>query len=156
MPKSKIRVQDVFSGRRSILDESAYNDQMRAWSAEVQRLAKREASAFTKGKRRASRTYRSGPKAGKTETKLRSNITHRLWSDTGEVAGIGFQFPRHGIFLEYGVSRGHPVGHLRRSISDWLSSTLDRKEDNLVEIVSQYHADRVIKLLASPKIRNLH
>lgn len=129
---------------------------MRSWSAEVQRLAKREASAFTKGKRRASRTYRSGPKTGKTETKLRSNITHRLWSDTGEVASIGFQFPRHGIFLEYGVSRGHPVGHLRRSISDWLSSALDRKEDNLVEIVAEHHAGRVIRLLGSPKIRNLH
>lgn len=156
MPKTKIRVQDVFSGRRSILDDSQYNNQIRSWSAEVQRLAKREASAFTKGKRRASRTYRSGPKAGKTETKLRSNITHRLWTNAGEVAGIGFQFPRHGIFLEYGVSRGHPVGHLRRSISDWLSSTLDRKEDNLVEIVAEHDANKVISMIDSPKVRNLH
>ena len=46
----------------------------------------------------------------------------------GDIAAIGFQFERHGIFLEYGVSRGHPKNGIRRSMSDWFSASLDRQE----------------------------
>lgn len=151
MPKTKIRVQDVFSGRRSILDNSEYNEEMKRWALSVQRLAKQQVSAFHKGKRKAPRTYNSGPKAGKKEERLRTHIAFQMKSDAGEVAGIAFQFPVHGIFREYGVGRGHPRGNLSRSMSDWMSGVLTRQERKLMDIVAEHKADSVLKLFMGIK-----
>lgn len=144
----KVTVKDVFTGRRSTLDSTAYNSEMQGWSTKVQQLAKAQASAFRKGKKR-SHTYQSGPKKGKTETILRKHIQYQLKSDSGEVAGVAFQFPVHGIFREYGVGRGTPrsmVGQTSRTMSDWLSGTLQKEEEALASIVAEHHADKVVHL----------
>lgn len=141
---SRLTIKNVNTGRRDTLDESDYNQQIAQWAAQVQRIAKRQASAFHRGKRKSSHTYKRGPKAGKAETKLRTSISFSLKSDYGEVAGIAFKFPVHGIFREYGVSNGHPRGHVNRAPSDWMSGTLQRKEDDLTSIVAQYHSDKVV------------
>lgn len=148
-------MKDVYSGRRGILDDSQYNEDMKSWAATVQRLARQQASAFHKGKRKTPRTYKSGAKEGKKEERLRTHIQYRMRSDAGEVAGVGFTFPVHGIFMEFGVSRGHPRGHVSRSMSDWLSGTLNREEGKLMEIVASHDATKVAKMVAWPKIRNL-
>lgn len=140
----KITVRDVYTGRRDILTESEYNAQMRKWSEAVQLLAKQQASLLTKGRRR-SIVYKSGPKRGKREEVLRSHIRYKLYSDSGDIAGVGFQFPRHGIFIEYGVSRGHGVNRIRRSMSDWLSGALQKKEGELLDIVGEYYAGHVVR-----------
>ena len=101
------------------------------------------ASAFHHGKRR-NRTYQSGPKAGKTERRLRNTVQYSLKASYGDNAAIGFQFERHGIFLEYGVSRGHPKNGIRRSMSDWFSASLDRQEQKLLDIVSEHQADKYL------------
>ncbi len=90
----------------------------------------------------------SGKKAGKSEGKLKNHIQFQLKSDAGEVAGITFQFPVHGIFREYGVGRGSPHGRVSRSMSDWLSGTLAKKEGDMVSIVAEHHADKVIRVFA--------
>lgn len=149
----KIQVKDVHTGRRGILDNSEYNGKMQRWSTSVQQMAKAKASAFSKGKKR-SHTYLSGPKKGTVEPVLRNHIQYQLKSDEGEVAGVAFQFPVHGIFREYGVGRGTPrnmVGHTSRRMSDWLSGTLERKEDELVDIVAEQHADKAIRVFAGVK-----
>lgn len=149
----KIQVKDVFSGRRGSLDDSEYNSRMQQWSTKVQQMAKAEAAAFSKGKKK-SHTYVSGPKKGKTEYILRNHIQYQMKSDSGEVAGVAFQFPVHGIFREYGVGRGTPrsmVGHSSRSMSDWLSGTLQRKEQELLDIVSSQQADKVVNVFAGIK-----
>lgn len=118
---------------------------MEAWARETQKLSRAQAALFTKGKRR-NRTYKSGKKAGKTEGKLRNHVQFQLKSDSGEVAGVAFQFPVHGIFMEYGVSRGHGVtGHVRRSMSDWISGSIAKQEEKMVEIVAEHQADRVVR-----------
>lgn len=139
----KITVRDVYTGRRDILTESEYNAQMKKWSEAVLFLAKQKASLMRKGRRR-SIVYKSGPKRGKREDVLRSHIKYKLYSDAGDVAGVGFQFPRHGIFLEYGVGRGHGVNRVRRTMSDWLSGALQKKEADLVDIIGEYYAGHVI------------
>lgn len=147
---SKVIVKDVFSGRRDILTDSEFNRQMEQWSQTVQRLAKQQASAFTHGKKK-SHTYKSGKKKGKTEQVLRNHIQFQMKSDAGEVAGVAFQFPVHGIFREYGVGRGTPralVGHTSRSMSDWLSGTLQRQEQSLVDIVAENASGKVIRTFA--------
>lgn len=143
----KIAVKDVFTGRRGFLTDSEYNRQMEDWSRATQKLAKAQAALFTKGKRR-NHTYKSGKKAGKTEGKLRNHVQFQMKSESGEVAGVAFQFPVHGIFREYGVGRGTPrsmVGHTSRSMSDWLSGSLDRQESRLLDIVAEYQGDKYIR-----------
>lgn len=143
----KVKVKDVFTGRRGFLTDSEYNRQMEAWSRATQKLAKAQAALFSKGKRR-NHTYKSGKKAGKTEGKLRNHVQFQMKSESGEVAGVAFQFPVHGIFREYGVGRGTPrsmVGHTSRSMSDWLSGSLDRQESRLLDIVTEYQGDKYIR-----------
>lgn len=143
----KVVVKDVFTGRRGFLTDDEYNRQMEAWSRGVQQLAKAQASAFTKGKHRPH-TYRSGKKAGTTEYKLRNKVQFQLKSDAGEVAGVLFQFPVHGIFREYGVGRGAPrsMGNsVRRSMSDWFSGALNRKENKMLDIVAEHQGDKVVR-----------
>lgn len=141
---AKVQVKDVYSGKRGWLSDSEYNQAMGEWSRTVQRLAKAKASAFSKGKRR-NRIYLSGPKAGKREGKLKNHIQFQLKSDAGEVAGVAFQFPVHGIFREYGVGNGSPRSHVSRSMSDWLSGTLAKQEGNLISIVAEHQGDKVVR-----------
>lgn len=120
---------------------------MEQWSRDTQKLAKAQAALFTKGKRH-NHTYKSGRKKGKTEGKLRNHVQFQMKSDGGEVAGVAFQFPVHGIFREYGVGRGTPralVGHTSRTMSDWLSGSLDKQEGRLVDIVAEHQGDKYIR-----------
>lgn len=149
----KVQVKDVYSGRRGFLTDTEYNREMEEWSREVQKLSKAQAALFTKGKRR-SHTYKNGKKAGKTEGKLRNHIQFQMKSDAGEVAGVAFQFPVHGIFREYGVGRGTPrnmVGHTSRSMSDWLSGSLNKQEDKLLAIVAEHESDKYIRVFMGVK-----
>lgn len=118
---------------------------MEIWSRETQQLAKSQAALLTRGKKR-NRTYQSGRKAGKTEGKLRNHIQFQLKSNAGEVVGVAFQFPVHGIFKEYGVARGYPAsGHMRRSLSEWISSALGKQDEKLADIVAEYQSDKVLR-----------
>ena len=149
----KIAVRDVFTGHRGWLDDSEFNNEMEEWSRATQKLAKAQASLFAKGKKH-NHTYKSGKKAGKSEGKLRSHIQYQMKSNSGEVAGVAFQFPVHGIFREYGVGNGTPrsiVGHTRRTMSDGLSVSLNRQEDKLVDIVAEYQSDKVIRTFMGVK-----
>lgn len=143
----KVAVKDVFTGRRGFLTDSEYNRQMEEWARATQKLSKAQAALFTKGKRR-NHTYKSGKKAGKTEGKLRNHVQFQMKSDGGEVAGVAFQFPVHGIFREYGVGNGTPrsmVGHTSRSMSDWLSGSLNKQEGRLLDIVAEHQGDKYIR-----------
>ena len=143
----KVVVKDVFSGRRGWLTDDEYNRQMEDWSRKVQQLAKAQASAFTKGKHRV-RVYKSGKKAGTREGKLRNKVQFQLKSDGGEVAGVAFQFPVHGIFREYGVGRGasRSLGNgVRRSMSDWFSGSLKKNEERMLDIVAEHQGDKVVR-----------
>lgn len=144
---AKVQVKDVFTGRRGFLTDSEYNRQMEEWARATQKLSKAQAALFTKGKRR-NHTYKSGKKAGKTEGKLRNHVQFQMKSDSGEVAGVAFQFPVHGIFREYGVGNGTPrsiAGHTSRSMSDWLSGSLNKQEGRLLDIVAEHEGDKYIR-----------
>lgn len=149
----KVKVKDVFTGRRGFLTDTEYNREMEEWARVTQKLSKAQAALFTKGKRR-NHTYKSGKKAGKTEGKLRNHVQFQMKSDSGEVAGVAFQFPVHGIFREYGVGNGAPrsiAGHTSRSMSDWLSGSLNKQEGRLLDIVAEHEGDKVIRLFAGIK-----
>ena len=99
-------------------------------------------------------TYKSGKKKGKTEGKLRNHVQFKMKSDSSEVAGVAFQFLVHGIFREYGVGRGPPrtkVGHTSRTMSDWLSGSLDRQESKLLDIVAEHEGDKMVRVFMGIK-----
>ena len=145
MPKA-LRVKDVYSGRTVALEQSEYNTAVRRWAMETQRYARQAASAFSKGKRKPTHTYQSGPKAGKTEQKVARSIQFKLQADAGDISGIFFHFPLHGVFREYGVGRESPHGHVTRSLSDWLSGTLDRQQERLLALACNHQADKVLHI----------
>lgn len=145
MPKA-LRVKDVYYGRTVALEQSEYNTAVRRWAMETQRFARQAASAFSKGKRKPTHTYQSGPKAGKVEQKLSRSIQFKLQADAGDVSAVFFRFPLHGVFREYGVGSESPHGHVSRSLSDWLSSTLDRQQQKLLEIACEHQAETVLRV----------
>lgn len=149
---SKVKVTDINTGNRGYLfSDSQYNEQMRQWASTVQSMAKRQASLFRKGKKRAVRVYQSGPKKGKEEFKLRSHVQFSLRTNAGEVAGISFKFPVHGVFREYGVGRGRKRGMVSTNMSDWFSGTLQRKEESLMDIVADHQSSKSLRLFMGIK-----
>ena len=85
-------------------------------------------------------------KNGNIETKLRNSIQYSFIASYGEASGIAFQFPVHGIFREYGVGNGSPKNAIKRSKSDWLSSSLDKKEKQLTDIIDNYSDNLVSRI----------
>lgn len=140
----RIIVKDDFTGRRSVMTESDFNEDIKRWASETQALAKQQAALMVKGKKK-NHTYKSGSKKGKTEQKLKNSIQYSF-AGSGEVSGIAFQFPVHGIFREYGVGNGSPKNAIKRSKSDWLSGTLDRKEKQLTDIIDNYSDNLVSRI----------
>lgn len=132
-----------------MLEPTEFNRQAVAWAAATEAISRSAAAAFTKGKRK-NRTYKSGPKAGTVERRIKSDLTHRLWSDAGELSGISFRFPVHGIFREYGVGRGATratASHTLRSPSDWFTHALDSKEGELADLVADYKGGQYLRIL---------
>ena len=130
-----------------LLTLQQYDQALRQWTSMVRQIAAARASQHHHGKH-SPRTYKKGAKAGRTELSLAKNITNRIRRSAGEIDSIGWRFPRHGVFLEYGVSRGHSrrSGRLR-SQDQWLTETVNSQRAKLEEIVGTYHADRVIHAL---------
>lgn len=145
MPRA-LRVKDVYTGRTVALEQSEYNTAVRRWAMETQRYARQAASAFSKGKRKPTHTYLSGAKAGKTERKVAKSIQFKMQTDAGDISAIFFRFPLHGIFKEYGVGRESPHGHVSRSLSDWLSGTLDKQQQKLLELACEHQAESVLRV----------
>ena len=85
-------------------------------------------------------------KNGNIETKLRNSIQYSFIASYGEASGIAFQIPVHGIFREYGVGNGSPKNAIKRSKSDWLSSSLDKKEKQLTDIIDTYSDNLVSRI----------
>ena len=141
----RIIVKDDFTGRRSVMTESDFNEDIKRWASETQALAKQQAALMVKGKKK-NHTYKSGSKKGKTEQKLKNSIQYSFIAGSGEVSGIAFQFPVHGIFREYGVGKGSPRNAIKRSKSDWLSFTLDKKEQKLINIIDDYSDNLVSRI----------
>lgn len=61
---------------------------------------------FTKGKDGAV-TRGIEKHQSRTEYKLKDNISYRTHQYLGQVDGVGYQFERHGVFVQKGVGRGY-------------------------------------------------
>lgn len=132
-----------FSPLSTSSDIDAYNKRIRQWQRKVSNDLKSSARGKTvKGKinPRVSKT-----KSGKDflEKILGNDVRYGSKKDFGEIFAVSFSFPRHGVFMQKGVSRGHPISSPRKA-KDWFNSIITRHIPELEEIIADYYADQAV------------
>ena len=90
-----------------LMTDEEFLRQAKAWADRVRAQSKAAASAFTKGKKSATHTYKTGRYAGKTEGRLRSKVGYVLRKRSGDLEAVSFKMPVHGIFREYVIEGGN-------------------------------------------------
>ena len=140
-----IKVIDEYNGRRDVLTKNAYNHAVVSLAQKIRSAAAANAAMFPHGKKTSYHIYRTGKKAGTKELKLATHVSFTVRSKGGELSGIIFQFPLHGVYLEYGVGRRSRSGLIVRTPSDWFSREMKRNENAIADTVAQYHADLTVR-----------
>ncbi len=142
----------------SIMTDEEFLRQAKAWADRVRAQSRAAAAAFPNGKKTATRTYKTGRYAGKTEGRLHSKTGYVLRKRYGDLEAVSFRMPVHGIFREYGVGNGQPRHgaatksgraasgkiYIRRTPSDWFHNPLERNIDALGDLVADYYGDKVL------------
>lgn len=144
-------VTTVIDGK-TITNEEFYKQAIR-WASMVRNTAKRNTLQFTKGKKHASITYRSGKKAGKVERKLSASIRYSIEHSLHIPEAVSFKIPIHGIWREWAVGYGqprvpgkyvNPHPRIRRSMVDWLDEPIDRNAERLFNLAAEFWGDRCL------------
>ena len=140
-------VTTVIDGK-TITNEEFYKQAVR-WASMVRNTAKRNTLQFTKGKKRASITKKSG----KVERKLSASIQYNIEHTDHIPESISFKIPIHGIWREWGVGYGqprvpgkyvNPHPRIRRSMVDWLDEPIDRNAEKLFNLAAEFWGDRCL------------
>lgn len=141
------------------MTEEEFAAAAKAWADKIRTLARTSGGRFQHGKKDSSRVYKTGLYAGKSERKLASTaVGYVLRKHYGDVDGVCFRMPVHGIFREYGVGNGQPRHgvatksgrkasqnvYIRRSMSDWFHAPLERNIDAFADLVADYYGDKYL------------
>lgn len=135
-------------GGKALLSDTAYNREMLKLDRELLTQSKMNAKNSPKGKLskgKRSHTYKTGPKAGKTEYVLSRKMDQSVYLTAGIVSGIGVKIQRHGIFLEFGVSNRHPISGPLREKKRWLSGPIKSTEQKAADVAGNYYGDKIVK-----------
>lgn len=117
-------------------NEDALNDDIKQWTKESLAAAKTEINSL------GVVHYPNSPnpvplaKALKSSTKKQYGLINR----------ISYQFPRSGVFVHKGVSKGHPASNPRKA-KPWFQA-IDNRTDELADIVANGQADLIINNLS--------
>ena len=148
-----------------VITAEEFKAKARHWAQTVRKEARARAAAMSKGKTKSPYTYKTGMHAGRTEYKLKDKIGYRLRMKYGDIERVSFNFPLHGIFIEYGVGRGqpgekstkkassHPKNYIRRKMSDWFDAPLDKNTEKLADIAAEYYGDKILLNIWGSKIK---
>lgn len=82
----------------------------------------------------------------KSPVPLQRALTTRQRKQEGVTNRISFQFPRHGVFVHKGVSKGHGKGNPRQA-KEFLQPPVDRNFDKLGDIVLDGTGNMIINAL---------
>lgn len=79
------------------------------------------------------------------DPQLLKNIRRIVRKKSGDLEGVAFSFPRHGIFLEHGVGKNRPKGSAAafNAAKPWLKPVLPDAVDELADLLEQKYADLV-------------
>lgn len=120
-----------------------YNQDVKNWAKSVrQQLAASARSKTTKGKK-ATKTTVHKDEGEITEKILASDIRSSVKISYGTIEKCSFSFPRHGVFWQKGVSKGHKISNPRKAV-DWFNSIIEQNVPLLENIVAEYYADAVV------------
>lgn len=144
-----------------------YNERVQAWNQRLRSLAtqslmlltnEEKQQAMKKRYRKAVKTARSTGAASTMEQPLIASLKAREFQRYGEIYGISQSFSRHGVFVHYGVSKGHPAkgssmvmtgsGKSRKPF-DWINKHVHDTLPELEQIVMEYYGDKSIISIAS-------
>lgn len=118
-------------------DIDQFNDDIKAWNNKTYKgiIAEMDALGIE------HRSYSRSPKP------LQKSLTSKLRKQDGIVNRIGYQFPRHGIFVHKGVSRGHGKANPRQR-KEFLMPVVDKNFDELADIYLDGTGDLILNSLA--------
>jgi len=136
--KTKMTVQDYEQVAR----------ELQAFANKVRPMLIRSASQVSRGSF-VQRSPRQEPSI--------TNIRAKVLKTAGEVSGVSFGFPRHGVFVQKGVGRGYqmqagkvvrvaksaPTGNTRQPV-DWFNSVIDSQVPALADKIADIHADLAV------------
>jgi hypothetical protein len=134
----------------------AFNKDVQAWAYKVRSTLKSNIQSS----------------AGKGKGELSRSLKSNLRKDHGEIDSISYKFPRHGVFFQKGVGRGHIMqggkvvrgvkskkvvrfldGPVKRSPQDWFNRTLENELPKLADIVANHKANEAVVRTAGMKKR---
>lgn len=156
MGKKNTRVDTELEGK--LIDSDEFYRQANSWANMVRNKAAANTAAFSKGKK-DKYTYK--PRKDKEKTKggwhfkgeierpLSKDISFVLREYSGILKYIGFRFPRHGVFVAYGVGGGQPVSgqlsknvKIRRRAIDWFDEPIDQEVNKLADVAAEFYGDQ--------------
>jgi len=117
-------------------DQQQFNDDITKWTKDGLKAAKTEINSLGIVHLPNSPNPVPLAKAIKSSTKKQLGLINR----------ISYQFPRSGVFVHKGVSRGHPASNPRKA-KPWFHA-IDKRVDELADIVSNGQANLVVNNLS--------
>ena len=98
----------------------------------------------------------------RTEPKLAASLTHKISKADNISSRIKFQFPRHGVFVHYGVGRGYirqggtvirssrsRTTGINRHPDDWFDVEIRNNMEKLAEIAQEFYGDWALEDMLS-------
>jgi hypothetical protein len=117
-------------------DVDKYNEQVKAWTDETKALLVSTADSL--GVKHARNSQDS--------VSLQRSIKGRTSQQTGVTNKVSFTFNRSMVWLQKGVSRGHPKTNPRQ-IKDVFNGPLEKQLEILADIVADAQGDMIINSL---------
>jgi hypothetical protein len=119
-----------------MIDQDQLNNDITRWSKDSLKAAKAEIGSL------GIKHYPNSPNPVPLATALKSQARKQF----GMINRISYKFPRSGVFVHKGVSRGHPASNPRKA-KPWFGA-IDSRIEDLADIVSNGQANIVVNNLS--------
>ena len=77
---------------------------------------------------------------------LKQAIKGKVYDKGGLPSVVGYKMPKTGIWVQKGVSKGHPIANPREA-KDWYNSTIEKDIDKLGDIVMNNTGNMIVNAL---------
>lgn len=127
-----------------LITTQEFNEKVRGWTVSVRSRMARNAPKYT------------GVESSKrVDPKLAASLSYRIRKDREDISSrIKYQFPRHGVFIHYGVGRGYMreggavvkvsrsrTQGINRRPNDWFDVEIRNNMEDLAEIAQEFYGD---------------
>lgn len=123
-------------------EDFEYIKAVEKFKTRVTQQLRRSASKFSKGK---PQSFVMRDKNSRSEAKLVDSIQPKIRKIDGIPESISFSFERHGIFVQKGVSKKHPVTNPRKGY-DWFNPVFEKNIPDLADSIMVINGNKVLRL----------